>query len=252
MPMDARPLAGRTYRSSTTSPAAELVCFVLRDLGARVEPAAAGARADLADQDQGEAGVNLSPYGPRGRFRDAPAHHAAVEAVGGALMGQYTYEPGPAYLVNPFSTVGQALLATAAVIGNGLGASASDVSGLQGLFAMQAGVYAYGEVADKVRWATTPRGQLPTYATYRGSDDWFFIGASTHPFFIKVLQVVGMDDILFDPRAFEGPRAIRGTELEAALWEGMAERIRQRPRDAWLKDFEAVGVPAGPALSLEE
>src|SRR6476469_546989 len=129
MPMDARPLAGRTYRSSATSSAGDLASFLLQDLGARVQPTSAGSRTDLADLDHGEARVVLSPYVPRGRFRDAQAHHSAVEAVGGALMGQYTYEPGPAYLVNPFSTVGQALLATAAVIGNGLGECAPSVSG---------------------------------------------------------------------------------------------------------------------------
>ena len=251
--MDARPLSGRSYRSSSGAPAAALAGYLLADLGGRVDQVSSRAAAEMHGSE-GSGGLLLTAYGKRGPFAAAPAHHSAAEAVGGALIAQYTYAPGPAYLVNPVSTVAHALLATAAVLARGLGGSdlPEAVSALQALFALQSGAYVLGPVENAQRWLTTPRGQLATYASYRAADAWFFIGANTVPFFIKTLGVAGLDDILADPRAHEGPRGFSGTEMESALWDRMAAQISRRPRAAWLRDFEAAGVPAGPVLSVED
>ena len=97
---DGAPLAGHTLRCSSSSEAARTAAFLLTDLGANVLSVAPGQAADIADVDTAAGNrVALSAYGKRGRFRSAPTHHSAVEAVGGAQMGQYTYTPGLAYLV---------------------------------------------------------------------------------------------------------------------------------------------------------
>ncbi len=253
---DGAPLASQRFTIGSRAAAAELAAFVLRDLGATTAAAEHGA-ADLADAgDDGRRGaVLLSPYGETGRFAAASPHHSAIEAVGGALLGQYTYALGPAYLVSPYSTVGQALLATAAAIAARLGGRPAEplpVSGIQGLFAVQAGFYCFGAEPEPQRFAHSPRGQSPTYSTYRAADDWLFIGASTTPFMIKVLQVVGLDSLLDDPRLHGGARALRDPELAAELWQRMDPIVRQQTRDEWLALFEAAKVPAGPVLSLEE
>jgi crotonobetainyl-CoA:carnitine CoA-transferase CaiB-like acyl-CoA transferase len=255
--MTDRPLTGRTFRIASDAPGAHLAGFLLSDLGGQVQPCRSDEGATIADlttAGEHRAAVGLSAYGPRGRFRDAPPHESAVAAVGGALMGQYTYAPGPAYLVVPYATVGQALLTVAATLGAELTTApqAVPVSALQGLFAVQTGAYAYGPQADSGRWRSSPRGQLASYSTYLAADDWIFIGASTHPFMIKVLQTLGLDDILDDPRTHEGPRAFKSTPLEAAMWERIGAIIRGRPRAHWLSVFEAAGIPAGLVLSMEE
>jgi len=230
---------------------------LLSDLGANVIDVPPGADADLVDlKSAGTASrVMLSPYGAHGRFADAPDHHAAVEAVGGALLAQYTYTPGPAYLVSPYSTVGQALLATAAVIAARLGDTSSrpqSISGLQGLFALQSGFYTFGSEPEVNRFSHSPRGQTPVYSTYMASDDWLFIGASTTPFMIKVLQALGLDELLDDPRVQEGARALREADLARELWERIDPIVRRHPREHWLRVFEELKVPAGPVLTLEE
>jgi crotonobetainyl-CoA:carnitine CoA-transferase CaiB-like acyl-CoA transferase len=255
--MDRAPLTGHEFTVASQSPAARLASFLLSDLGAAVRHERDANAGDIVDlrEDRSAAGVVLSPYGPSGRFAGAPAHESAVDAVGGALMGQYTYEPGPAYLVTPYATVAQALLATAAALARRLGSTESapkHVSALQGLFAVQAGAYAYGPVADTARWRSSPRGQLATYSTYRAADDWIFLGASTHVFMLKVLQTLGLDDILADPRTHEDPRAFKGTPLERELWERIGATIGRHPRAHWLAVFEQAGIPAGPILSIEE
>ena len=254
--MDERTLTGRTYTVASATPAAALASFVLSDLGADIRQAPPGTDADIGDRAGGAAprSVALDAYVARGRFSTAPTHESAVLAIGGALMGQYTYADGPAYLVTPYASVGQALLATAATLAHGLqpAAPALPVSTLQGLLALQTGHYAFGPQADPARWRSSPRGQLFSYSTYRAADDWIFLGASTHVFMIKVLQALGLYDVLDDPRTHEGPRAFKGTPFEAELWERLGAVIRQRPRDHWLALFERAGIPAGPVLSLEE
>lgn len=250
-----RPLGGRTFRNSSGSAAARLAAFLLTDLGARVQDVPAGEPADLADAGGDAAGaVLLSPFGARGRFAGAPDHHSAVEAVGGAHLAQYTYTAGPAYLVTPYSVVGQSVLAAAAVIGGALAGArlALPVSALHGLFAMQAGFYAFGREPEPHRFDHSPRGQTPVYSTYLAADGWLFIGASTTPFMIKVLQATGQEELLSDPRIHEGARALRNSELGWELWQRIDPVIRRHPRDHWLRVFEGLGVPAGPVLSIDE
>jgi crotonobetainyl-CoA:carnitine CoA-transferase CaiB-like acyl-CoA transferase len=251
-----KPLAGLKVRSAAGSPAAELAEFLLADLGATIVRVPVGVAADLTDHN-GEApagGVVLSPYGSRGRYADGPAHYSAIAAVGGALMAQYTYTPGPAYLVTPYATAGQGLLAVAAILARAIDPSygSREISGLHGLLALQAGHYVFGPEGDPHRFRHSPRGQWPSYAAYKAADDWLFIAASTHTFLIKVLQVLDLDELLDDPRTHDGPRAMRGTDLESALWERIADVVRRHPRDHWLAVFAEAGIPAGPILTIEE
>jgi crotonobetainyl-CoA:carnitine CoA-transferase CaiB-like acyl-CoA transferase len=253
-----RPLDGLRVRSAARSAAAEVAEFLLADLGATVVRVPGGAPADLSDLGrEGPAatnGVLLSAYGSRGRFAGGPEHHSAVAAVGGALIAQYTEAPGPAYLVTPYSTVGQALLSVAALLARVVYPEygAPEVSGLHGLLALQSGNYVVGPESDPARFRHSPRGQWPTYASYRASDDWLFIAASTQTFMIKVLQVLGLDDVLADPRTHNGPRALRGTDIETALWERIGAVVRSGSREHWLRVFADSGIPAGPILTMEE
>jgi crotonobetainyl-CoA:carnitine CoA-transferase CaiB-like acyl-CoA transferase len=251
------PLAGRTFRVGTGSPASRLASFLLADLGGTVRQTAPGATAEIADAGSAATAgsVSLSALGERGRFRDAPAHHSAVEAIGGAQMAQYTYEPGPAYLVSPYSTVAQGILTAIGAIAGAIAPPSEPlrVSALQGLLAINEGFYVFGPIPEPDRFTPSPRGQTPVYSTYRASDDWIFLGASTTSFMIKTLQALGLDETLDDPRIHEsGARALRIPELGRALWERIGPIIAARPRRHWLELFESIKVPAGPALTLEE
>lgn len=250
------PLAGLTVQSAATSGAGRVAAFLLADLGASVIRTGESHSADLRDRtgDEPPTGVTLSPYGARGPYASVPGHVSAVHAIGGALMAQYTSDPSaPAYLVTPYAEAGQGLLAVAALLARQLLPSAPiEITGLQGLLALQAGHYVVGPEPDPHRFAHSPRGQWATYAAYRAADDWLFLAASTRVFMIKLLQVLGLDDLLDDPRTHEGPRALRGTELEPLLWERIAHVIARHPREHWLKVMEQSGIPAGPVLTIEE
>src|SRR5579884_1972732 len=236
--MDESPLAGRTVHISSDTPAAALTARLLADLGARTVAVPVDVPAEVVDRSGVAApgAAVLSPFGPHGRFAGGPDHHAAVAAVGGALLAQYTYEPGPAYLVSPYATVGQALLAAAAVVSGWAGGADEPrhVSGVQAVLALQAGFYSFGAEPEPERFDHTPRGQTPVYSVHRAADDWLFVGASTTPFMIKVLQAVGLEDVLTDPRVLEhGARALRDHELRRQVWERLDPIMARRSRADW-------------------
>src|SRR5262245_37035837 len=100
------PLVGERFRISRCIDPLDMAAWLLEGLGAAVSrTAAADAHLGTGAAHQ----LNVSVYGPRGRFASAPAHDSAVEAIGGALNAQWTYARRPAYLVTPFATVAHAL-----------------------------------------------------------------------------------------------------------------------------------------------
>ncbi len=247
-------------RVSASGLAARVASAVLADLGVRVVEVSSDQAADLAEAGTPTtaAGVALSWYGPTGRWRDGPANEAAVNAIGGAALGQYTYGVVPAYLVTPFAQTAQGLLAAIAVLARRLASEypTSDVPGhvsaLQALFSLQGGAYVYGSVPDELRWTHTPRGQWPSYATYRCSDGkWIFVGASTTPFMIQTFLTLGLDEILADPKTHEGPRAMHG-EGARHIWRACEAAFATDTSESWIRRFNAAGVPIGPVLTVEE
>ena len=253
-------LDGIEVRVSASGLAARVASSLLSDLGARVIEVGSDQPADLADAGRPTtaAGVALSWYGPTGRWRDAPANEATVNAIGGAALGQYTYGVVPAYLVTPFAQTAQGLLSAIAVLARRLASAypvsdvPAEVSTLQALFSLQGGAYVYGSVPDELRWTHTPRGQWPSYATYRCSDGkWIFVGASTTPFMIQTFLTLGLNEILNDPKTHEGPRAMHG-EGARHIWRACEAAFATDTSEGWISRFNAAGVPIGPVLTVEE
>ena len=91
--MESDPLSGTTFTIARDSQVSALVRFVLAELGASVVSVPPGEAADVAGAGDAPASdaVRISGYGLRGRFVDAPDHVAAIHAVGGAAMAQWTY-----------------------------------------------------------------------------------------------------------------------------------------------------------------
>ena len=246
-------LTGHHFRLANTGPVFDLMRGLLGGLGANVQQVSASAGADAGPVGSGAA-LTLSAHGLRGPLRDAPAHYSAVDALGGSHIAQYTYRRDAAYLIPQLPVVAQAALGTTALLAGRLHGRppVPDISALRALLSIQTGHFVFGPVMDPGRWKLTPRGQQATYATYRCTDDWIFIGSSTHSFMIKTLQAAGLDDLLDNPLVLEGPRALRGTPVERELWDRLWEEMSKHDRAHWLAVFEQWKIPAGPVLSLEE
>jgi crotonobetainyl-CoA:carnitine CoA-transferase CaiB-like acyl-CoA transferase len=252
-------LEGMPVTVGSRSGGARVAAALLADLGADVQDVSDGP-ADIADLDapKTDSGITLSAFGPTGAYRDAVATDNTVLAVGGTAMAQWSYRPGPVHLVTPFPSASQGILSAIAVTARRLcadleGCDVPDhVSALHSLFSINSGAYVWGENQDPHRWRHTPRGQWPSYATYQTNDgEWLFVGASTTVFMIKLLQALGLDDVLADPNTHNGPRALTD-EVGTGIWKRIADVFATGSREEWMARINEVGVPVGPVLTIED
>ncbi len=257
-------LGGLPLSVNSDSLGAEIAASLLADLGAEITAVQSGP-ADIAElgTEVTPTGIEVSPYGPVGEFRDGPRTEQAVLGVGGALHAQWSYRPGAVYQLTSSASAAQGILIAIAALARRLCADpeTSDVrphvSALHGLFALQMGGYGavVGKENDRTRWRHTPRGQQPTYATYQCSDgNYIFIGASVRQFMVRVLETLGLADEIPPPPEPGQPRqAFQDVEVGTGIWKQIADAIATQPREHWLRVFgEEVNVPIGPVNTVEE
>ncbi len=85
--------------------------------------------------------------------------------------------------------------------------------------------------------------------TYRTSDAWMNIAASSQRLFTRFCGVAGMEWMLSDPR-FENSAARRQNADE--LKRLVAEVLATRTADDWSEALNAAGVPCGPVKTIQE
>jgi formyl-CoA transferase len=95
---------------------------------------------------------------------------------------------------------------------------------------------------------TAHRNSAP-YQTFQTSDGAIAIGAANQRNWERLVQVLGLDGLLDDPRfATNSLRFEHRQELEALL----APQFATRTTDQWLQALDAAQVPVGPVLSIEQ
>ena len=87
------------------------------------------------------------------------------------------------------------------------------------------------------------------YQAFETQDGWITIGGSNQVNFERLTQVLDAPELLADAR-FRDNRA-RMANLPA-LVELLTERFKRKPSASWLDALAAVGVPAGPVLTIAE
>lgn len=87
------------------------------------------------------------------------------------------------------------------------------------------------------------------YQAFETSDGWVNVGAANQANWLRLLDVLGAQQLGDDPRFADN--AGRRTRLPE-LVEELAPLFRQRSTAEWLAAFEEAGVPAGPVLSTGE
>jgi len=87
------------------------------------------------------------------------------------------------------------------------------------------------------------------YQAFPTRDGWINIGGANQANWEGVARIVGMPELITDPRfASNSGRLARRDELARLL----AERLRTRDTRDWLHELDAAGVPAGPIQSIEQ
>ena len=87
------------------------------------------------------------------------------------------------------------------------------------------------------------------YQSFRTKDGWINVGAANQRNWQRLLDVIDAPGLADDPR-FATNRA--RMENLAALVPLLEDRLRTRGTDDWVAAMEAVGLPAGPVLTIPE
>ena len=87
------------------------------------------------------------------------------------------------------------------------------------------------------------------YQAIQTADGWINIGAANQANWLRLVEVIDMPELAEDPRFSDN--AARMQHLPALI-EILTKRFQQSSTADWLARLEAVGVPAGPVLSVGE
>ena len=108
----------------------------------------------------------------------------------------------------------------------------------------------YEEILTRYRELTArPPGNI-YYRTYQAKGGVLAIGCLSDPLRKRLLGVLGLEDIRFQPGYDPDSEQARG--FGEQLIEQAEEIFRQRSMDEWLALLDEAGVPAGPVRFVEE
>jgi crotonobetainyl-CoA:carnitine CoA-transferase CaiB-like acyl-CoA transferase len=95
-------------------------------------------------------------------------------------------------------------------------------------------------------------GRHPTYRPVRTADGWLACGALGAKFETALLRKLGIEHIIDDPRLGGEVGAMVLPENVTWSMEQISAAFLTQPRDFWLKELAAVGIPSGPILERDE
>jgi len=194
----------------------------------------------------------VSSYGRTGPKRDLPGYDPLLQAAGGLIS--VTGEPGGGGV-----RVGVSLI--------------DHTTGMYAAFAILAALHeGGGRTLDVSLWETalafvsyhlignietgavpTPQGTgfhaIAPYQVFPAADGGLMITAANDGLFRRLVEAIGLPELADDSRFATNPGRVTN---RAALVEALSERLRERPRAAWLEALAAVGVPAAPVQDVGE
>lgn len=109
-----------------------------------------------------------------------------------------------------------------------------------------ASYFATGEVPTRL--GAGHRASAP-YQPFRTKDGWLNLGAAGQQFWPKICEVLGLPELVKDPRFATNPERVKHRKELAAL---LQERFDRETTAHWLSRLEAEGVPAGPILTYDQ
>lgn len=186
---------------------------------------------------------------------------ALVCAHMGIAMRQASDEDGPVDEISPITSSVQGIWAAAAGVAallertsSGLGQTVV-VGGVHGAMVCAAGALTFSPDAVVPRMRIGGGGgSVPFYRTYRcGDGEWLFLAALTPRFTAIAFEVLGVADIMDDPRLDGRGRAgILHPDNMGWVIDRITEAFAGGGRDEWLRKLTQAGCPAGPVLRRDD
>lgn len=200
--------------------------------------------------------ASISGFGQTGPWSQRPGFDLIAQAVSGVLSSNGLPGQEPAKNSIPVADLGAGLFTAYAVLSAVIGRQNSgegqfvDASLFEAALALSVWetteLWGTGKTPEPIGSAN--RMSAP-YQAVEASDGWFVIGAANQGLWLKLLKVLGREELQLDAR-FSTNAARLANRL--ALIAAMAPTFAGRTRQEWIDGLLAAGVPAAPILDYAE
>ncbi len=210
----------------------------------------------LAASNPGLVYASITGFGQDGPRAPEPGYDAALQALSGLmeLTGEEGRPPvklGVAWIdVLTGSHAATAVLAALVARGRTSKGAHLDVAlfdvALASLVNQAQSALVTGEAPRRLGSA---HPSIVPYQAFEAADGALMIAVGNDAQFRRLCEVLELPDVGRDPRYLGNASRVRARD---ALIPVLAERVRERPRDAWLAALRSAGVPATPVATLPE
>mgnify|MGYP001229920729 CR=1 FL=1 len=199
--------------------------------------------------------VSLSAFGHQGPWAKRPGYDLIVQALGGGMSITGHPETGPAHIPFHLGDTAGGLYSAVAILAAVLQARSTGSGRAYEVSMLDAQLSLLGdEITNNLtgNWANPQHGAghpgLSPYSAYETADDPIVVAAvGVEKFWRSFLTALGLDNLATDPRfSNNAERCKHRAELESIL----QPRLRARDSAHWLRQFEALDVPAAPVLGV--
>ncbi len=212
---------------------------------------------DLKADNPGLIYCEISGFGRTGPYAERGGFDLVAQGMSGlmAITGEGPGRP-PVKVGAPISDITAGIIAAMGVVsayvnrlrtGNGQKVDTSLFeAGITHTYWQSAICFATGEAPEPLGSAHPLNAP---YQAFKASDGYINVGAANQGNWERLLEAMDARDLGDDPRfATNASRMANRLDLEAVL----NERFRTHTVKQWLDRFDAVGLPAGPVLSIAE
>ena len=212
---------------------------------------------DVARRNKGIVYCSISGFGQTGPQRDRPGYDVIVQAESGIMDLTGPADGAPhkvgtsiADLVTGQTAV-NGILASLLVkntTGQGQFIDISMLEATSALLTFNASIYFATGEAPKRRG--NGHATIVPYEAFETSDKaWVNLGVANDSLWKRFCTLVGRDDLQNDPRFALAPGRVANRDVLVPI---VAELMRSRPRDTWIRELEAAGIPAAAIRTVAE
>jgi crotonobetainyl-CoA:carnitine CoA-transferase CaiB-like acyl-CoA transferase len=200
--------------------------------------------------------TSISGFGQTGPWADRPGFDLMAQAMSGVMSVTGYPDSPPVKCGVPVADIGCALFAVYATLAAYIGAKNSGQGQYVDAALFDAAMaFSVWDICDY--WGTGKRPEplgtsnkmTAPYQAMAASDGYFVMGANNQKLWVRLCELLDRRELLADPRfATIAQRLAHRQELQDAL----ERSFRLHPKDHWVEQLLANGIPAGPILGYPE
>lgn len=200
---------------------------------------------------------SISGYGQTGPDSRAPAFDGNIQAVSGmmAITGEPDRQPMRAgYSIADTGTGLQAAFAVASALvernrtDRGQFIDVSMLDSAISLMSQSVGTWLNAGTAQKRR-ANISISQEPAADTFDTADGTIMLGVMSDPHFVKLVQAIGLDHLVGDPRCASRDARVQNAAVIRTLIQA---ELSKATSAEWQQRLDGAGVPCSPVLELAD